>query len=249
VKKKIIAADKTLNQQALWWVAAFALFALVAFWPSYFSRAFTIPEGRVHLHGIAMSLWCAMLISQAYLIRKGLKQTHRLVGKASYVVAPFIVLATTSLVHVRMKVDAGHLSNTDLYFTALMLNAMVAFVVLYGLAIYFRSRSPLHARFMVCTAFPLFTPITDRLIFNYFPSVAGMVPVMDGFPQVQVVGFLLADALLLALSIWDWRANKRKNVFPIALGLMVAYHVSVLTFYRIPLWMTFSDWFVRLPLS
>ena len=67
--------------------------------------------------------------------------------------------------------------------------------------------------------------------------------------MVQVVGFLLADVLLLALAIWDWRANRRKDVFPIALGMMVLYHVSVLTLYRVPLWKAFGEWFVKLPLS
>jgi len=102
---------------------------------------------------------------------------------------------------------------------------------------------------MVCTAFPLFTPVTDRLIFNHFPSVINLVPVLDGSPMVQVAGFLLADVLLLLLTVWDWRVNHRKDVFPIALGLMVLYHVSVLTFYRIPLWKVFCEWFVKLPLS
>lgn len=196
-----------------------------------------------------MTLWCVMLISQAYLIRKGLKQTHRLVGKASYALVPFIAMATVNLVHFRMKGLAGRFSNVDLYFTALMLNAVVVFVVFYGLAIYHRRRPPIHARYMVCTAFPLFTPVTDRLIFNHFPSLLNHVPILDGSPLVQVFGFLLADALLLALVIWYWRANRRKDVFPMALGLMMLYHVSVLTLYRVPFWKSFGEWFVKMPLS
>lgn len=248
-KKLVIIPDNFLHRQSLWWFSAFAVLAVVAFWPSYFSRVLSVPEGRVHLHGLAMSLWCAMLVFQAYLIRKGLKQTHRLIGKLSYGVAPFVALATLNLVHFRMKAEAGHFSNVGLYFTALMVNAVIAFVLLYGLAIYFRKTAPIHARFMVCTAFPLFTPVTDRLVFNYAPSLVGMVPVLDGNPEVQVVGFLLADALLVALSVWDWRANKRVNVFPVALGVMVVYHLSVLTFYRFSFWRAFGEWFVRLPLS
>ena len=189
-----------------------------------------------------MTLWCLLLISQAYLIRKGLKQTHRLMGRLSYALAPFVALATINLVHFRMK--GAPLSNVPLYFMALMLNAVVAFSVFYSLAMYHRHRAPLHARYMVCTAFPLFTPVTDRLIFSQFPSLINSVPVLDGNPQVQVVGFLLADAILLALAIWDWRSNKRKDVFPIALGVMVLYHASVLTFYRIPAWKDFCEWFV-----
>jgi len=185
-----------------------------------------------------------MLVAQSYLVRNGLKQTHRLVGKVSYALVPFIVLSTVNLVHFRMKPAAGQMSNVTMYFMALMLNAVVVFVVLYALAMVNRRRPAIHARYMVCTAFPLFTPVTDRLIFNYFPSLVSAVPVLDGNPLVQVVGFLLADLLLAALAIWDLRVNKRKDVFPIALGLMGAYHVSVLTVYRIPAWKGFCEWFV-----
>jgi hypothetical protein len=243
-----VGPDGFLHRNSVWWFVAFSAFALWAFWPSYFSQPLRQPEVRLHLHGIAMALWCVMLIAQAYLIRTGLKQTHRLIGKASYALVPFIVLATINLVHFRMK-GAGTLSNMSLYMMALMLNAVVVFAALYALAMYHRHRPALHARYMVCTVFPLFTPVTDRLIFGHFPSLIGMVPVLDGSPLVQVVGFLLADILLLALTIWDWRANRRKDAFPIALGLLVIYQVSVLTFYRIPLWKSFGEWFAKLPLS
>jgi hypothetical protein len=248
-RRSVVLPDRVLHQQSIWWFGCFFLFAIWAFWPSYFSRPLTQPEVRLHTHGIAMTLWCVMLIAQAYLIRKGLKQTHRLVGKASYVLVPFIVIATINLVHFRMQGSLGQFSNVSLYFFALMLNAVVMFAVLYGLAMYHRRRPPLHARYMVCTAFPLFTPVTDRLIFNYFPSLVRFAPVLDGVPMTPVLGFLLGDALLLVLAIWDWRANRRKDVFPIALGLMVLYHVSVLTLYRTSAWKAFGEWFVKLPLS
>lgn len=241
------STDRTLHQNSPWWFVCFSLFVLLAFWPSYFSRVFDEQEIRLHTHGLAMTLWCAMLISQAYLIRKGLKQTHRWVGKFSYALVPFIVLATINLVHFRLKV--APLSSVSLYMLALMLNAVVVFAVLYGLAMVHRDRPAVHARYMVCTAFPLFTPVTDRLVFAHFPALLNAVPVLDGTPQVQVIGFLLADILLLALAAWDWKANGRRDVFPVALGILALYHVSVLTFYAIPLWRAFGEWFLKLPLS
>jgi hypothetical protein len=123
------------------------------------------------------------------------------------------------------------------------------FVILFALAVYFRRDRAMHSRYMLCTIFPLFTPITDRLIGAHMPSVVGLVPRIDGAPILPTVGFLLADMMLVALMIWDWRVNRRANVFPVALGLLVAYHVSVLTFYRLPMWEAFGEWFVGLPLS
>ena len=78
---------------------------------------------------------------------------------------------------------------------------------------------------------------------------ASVLPATDGLTKpVPTAGFLLADVMLVALSVWDWRANKRR-VFPIALAVLVQYHVSVLTFYQFGFWHAFGEWFMTLPLS
>ena len=244
----VAQSDKGLQRNAVVWFAAFFLFALWAFWPSYFSHISDQPEVRFHTHGIAMTLWCVMLIAQAYLIRANRKALHRTLGKASYVLAPLLVAATINLIHFRMK-GGGTLPDIGLFQLALMVNAAVAFLVLYGLAIYYQREPALHARYMVCTVFPLFTPVTDRLIYAQWPSLTPLVPTLGGVPLVQVIGFALADLLLVILIALDWRGKRRVNAFAIALGIIATYHASVLTLYRFEFWRTFSDWFRGLPLS
>jgi hypothetical protein len=134
----------------------------------------------------------------------------------------------------------------DFAFVALVVNALIAFGVLYGLAIYFRKRPVIHARFMVATAFPMFTPITDRILFIYFPSVAPYLPLIEGQPNAPIAGFLLADAMLIGLSVWDWVAHKRWNVFPFALVVLLAYHWSFLYGYQASAWQRFCLWFAAL---
>src|SRR5262245_42167506 len=80
----------------------FLAFAAWAFWPSYFSRLFEQPNIRFHLHGVALTLWCAMLVVQSQLIRTQRRAAHRLIGKSSYVLAPAVVLITASFVHYRV---------------------------------------------------------------------------------------------------------------------------------------------------
>jgi len=72
--------------------------------------------------------------------------------------------------------SGGTLPDIAFFQFALMLNAIAAFVVLYGLAIYYRRQPLQHARYMGCTVFPLFTPITDRLIYAHWPSLTSLVP-------------------------------------------------------------------------
>jgi hypothetical protein len=65
-----------------------------------------------------------------------------------------------------------------------------------------------------------------------------------GLPILPVVGFLMADLILVALSICDWKSHKRWNFFPFALLVVLMYHFSVLNFYKFEFWQSFSEWIV-----
>ena len=220
---------------------------LLAFWPSYFARLGSQPSVHTHAHGLTMTLWVGLLVSQAWLIRSGNRATHRQVGLLSYALVPALVVSALSFLHHQLQGVRG-LDPTVLYFVALVVNALVAFLVLYALAMWYRQQPALHARFMIATLFPLFTPVTDRLIGRYIPAIVPLVPRIDGSPVVPTAGFLLADVMLVVLSVWDWHANKRR-VFPIALAVLIAYHASVLTFHQFGFWRGFAEWFLALPLS
>ncbi|MBK8279641.1 MAG: hypothetical protein IPK94_05760 [Saprospiraceae bacterium] len=54
---------------------------------------------KYHTHGLGMMMWCMMLISQALLIRINKNSIHRLIGKFSYLLVPYIFFSTLDLVH------------------------------------------------------------------------------------------------------------------------------------------------------
>jgi hypothetical protein len=43
--------------------------------------------------------------------------------------------------------------------------------------------------------------------------------------------------------------NRRRDVFPVALAVLLVYHVGTLTLHRVPLWNAICVWFLGLPLS
>jgi len=247
-RRKAPALSATLDRYSLWVFVAFGFAVLVAFWPTYFSRLTDQPTYHPHTHGIVMSLWCALLVVQASLIRSGNRRLHKLLGKLSWLLVPLMVLATLNFLSFRVH-GARSFNPSGLYFVSLIVNAIVAFLILFGLAMYHRRNPAVHGRYMLSTIFPLFTPVTDRIIAVHFPSIVPLVPVIGGTPVLPVAGFLLADALLIGLSVWDWKKNGRMIVFPIALFVLVMYHVSVLTFYNLSSWNQFALWFAGLPLS
>jgi hypothetical protein len=235
--------ERTLYQKSYFYFVGFFLFMLVGFWLTYFTKLLDQENYRMHTHGITLILWCLMLITQTYLIRAKRNALHKQTGKFSYVLVPVMLFTTLDLLHYRLSPSLGTM---DYFFVALVVNALIAFVIFYGLAIVYRRTPALHARFMICTAFPMFTPITDRITFIYFPSVVPHLPVIEGNPIAPVIGFAIADALLIGLSIWDWRSHKRWNVFPFALAVLLVYHYSVMNFYRFDFWKSFCVWFAEL---
>lgn len=234
------------NQSVFAFIIFFGL-AVWAFWTSYYGKLHEDMALPMHLHGLAMTAWCLMLILQALLIRLKKNKIHRFTGKLSYLIVPFILFTGAHLAHITVS---GMEKGTSLYYywIALMFISLVVFAVLYGLAIWYRKNSLTHARFMVCTIFPLFTPITDRLIYKYFPELIQFVPELEGMPLVQILGFAFADILLIMLSLWDWRTHKRLDVFPVALLLLGLFQFSVLTFYKFTVWKQIGDRIMDLPL-
>ncbi len=218
----------------------FFILTLWAFWSSYYGVLERPHSTSVHLHGISMTLWCVMLIMQALLIRYRKHHIHRVTGKLSFLLVPFILVAGVIMAHDTIgNVRAG--TTAYYYLAALMFNSLIVFAILYILAIVHRKTPATHARYMICTILPLMTPVTDRIIYKNFRELVSYVPVIEGMPVIPTIGFLLANILLCVLLIWDWRAHRRLNVFPFVLGLLVLYHISVLTFYRYGFWRTAVD--------
>jgi hypothetical protein len=244
-------ADGMLYRHSSKFFVVFLALMVWAFWPSYFTRLFEQPSFWFHAHGIALSLWCVLLVVQAQLVRTGRRKVHRLLGRASYVIAPAVVIVSTLFVHYRVApalVGVRVLPPVALHFLALTLISLVVFALFYALAIAFRRDAQVHARWMVCTVFPIVTPVTDRLIGGHFRELVPLVPQIDGSPILPAAGFLLADLALAILALWDWRANRRLGVFPVALAVLISYHVGTLTLHRVPLWNAVCVWFLALPL-
>jgi hypothetical protein len=194
-----------------------------------------------------MTAWLALLIAQASLMRSGNRALHRRLGLVSYGLVPIIVVVTLRFVHYTVR-EVPDLGDYGLFFLALVVFTLVTFVTLYALAMLYRAQPAVHARFMVSTLFPLFPPVTDRLLARFAPSVLGWVPRIGGGEILQVAGFVIADAILVGLAIWDLQKNRRR-VFLVALAIVVAGQLAIMNAHRFGPWQAFGPWFVGLPLT
>ncbi len=207
--------ERSLYQNSPFYFIVFFLFMLTGFWFTYFTKLLDQENYRMHLHGVTLILWCLMLISQAYLIRTKRYSLHKTIGKFSYVLVPVLVFTTLDLLKYRLPEKLGTM---DFFSVALVLNALIAFVIFYGLAIFYRKKSSIHARYMISTAFPMFTPITDRIQYIYFPSTVPYLPTIEGNPIAPVVGFALADLLAVSLMYLGLAIAQAIECFSIGTG-------------------------------
>ncbi len=240
--------DRAIHKNSAVVLSAVFLLSFWAFWPAYLSGALTQVDWRVHFHAITLSLWCVLMVMQAYLIRSNRRSIHKQTGKLSYLLAPLVVIASLSAVHNLLGREAPE--GVERYGLAFVLGLVAQFVFAYALAIYHRTNPVIHARFMICTALPMVPPILDRIMLYYLlpPPRAGFLPTIEGNPTYQFVSYAVVNAVLVVLSIWDWRSRRRLNVFPVVLGAFVAFQVIPVLVYGTDFWGRFYEWFLGLPL-
>lgn len=171
---------------------------LIGFYKTYFGL-FPNFEGIKyihHFHALMFLCWVAFLIIQPILIRKKQIEWHRMVGKASYVLVPMLLLSVALVVRneqLRMK----NLLNLNFVFSD-----MSFFLLMYGLAMWNKRRTPYHVRYMVMTILPFINPAVARI--------------SQGFPTV-----LISLAIIIGLLIFE---RFRTKVYrPLVVGLVALF--------------------------
>jgi hypothetical protein len=215
--------------------AAFLLLAAIAFWPTYLSQP-RASSAYTHFHAATASLWMVLLVAQSWAIGAGRVAQHRLLGKGSYVLAPFVLVGILLLAHDRIGGAApGEAYAIQTYILWLQLSLAFLFALSYALAIRTRRSVARHSRFMVCTALTLIDPVLIRILFWIEPAPAF---------NYQWITFGLTDLVFLVL-IWLERSNRTgRGVFPAMLAVFVAAQLpALLGLTEGPLWQAFARWY------
>jgi len=232
-------------------IFGFVILAIVlsGFWRTYFSNPFVPLDVYRHMHGFGMTLWCLMLIAQAFLFRAKRLDIHRLIGKAAFVIVPVNVVLMLVVVQIRMPTipesfadgvltDAGH------FFVAASWVDAGLYGVFFALAMLNRRNPAVHARYMLCTPLPVIAAATDRIFRNYFGEFAAWWTGTVGAIHLETFTWLSVDSGLLALALVEWRLRQPVNVFGRALLILVAFQALAIYWHRIAPLRAFGEWFV-----
>jgi hypothetical protein len=219
------------------WILLLLCVAVLGFWKPYFSRL-DAAQGMAHLHAISMLTWIGMLVAQPLLIRTRQLVWHRRLGKASYVVAPLVVVSALILAQLRISQATPETLPFQQFILFLGVSASVLFALIWGLGVFYRREPALHARYMAGTALTLIDPSMARVLIFWIPSVPP--------PFYQFITFGLVYTILLVLIALDRKSKRGRSALWVLLGLFVALHALIMLVPGTSAWQRFAVWYAGL---
>jgi len=229
-----------VNDRRLYILAAIVtpLIVLAGFARTYYLKPFfntpDLPSRIVHLHGIVMTAWVLLFITQVSLVAARRTRVHQRLGIAGGVLAALVVI-----VGVLTALFAAARDHTPgppaLAFLVVPLGDMLVFSVLVGLALYFRRKLQVHKRLMLLAAINLLTPAIARIPLSF---------IANGGP---LAFFGLTDLVLLAFVAYD--TVKHRRLHPVFLWgsiFIIAMQPLRLLLAGTSVWMNFAATLVAL---
>ena len=207
------------------------LLTLIGFYPTYISKfpSFENVTTVQHFHGVMMMLWFLLLVIQPFLIKYNKLALHRILGKASYAIAPLVMYSifVASKYEYYRDITQGT-KEESLAGLALDMTSIIAFGICYILAIINKKITPLHMRYMVGTALIIMAPGIVRIILIYQPF--GVI----NFPTGVLYTFIICLGITLGLLANDLIKRRPYIPYLVVVGLTVGVYLTFVS--------RFSDW-------
>lgn len=212
-------------------VIAGFLFTYIVKFPNF--EGFTIVH---HLHGFVFSIWLFMLIVQPFLIRYKKYRLHRLIGKASYLLAPILILSIFFVLKLAYHRDMATFSKTELLANvAIGFPDMIVFSAYYVLAIIHKNSVALHMRYMIGTSFMVLGPGLGRALIIY-----GSMTTNTAIP---LSNYIIATLILVFLA-FDM-VNKRPIRPFVTIFCWFLLMIILFNYRYSSLWQSFAQWWAN----
>jgi hypothetical protein len=190
--------NRRLSERPLYiWIAILTpIIVLAGFGRTYYLKGVfgtpALPGLIVHVHGLVMSLWVVLFVTQIALVATHRTAVHRKVG----VLGSFLALLVFAVGVLTALFAAARGDATDvppLQFLIIPLGDMVLFAILVGAALYYRRRLDYHKRLMLLAALNLLTPAIARIPLNFIQT--GGPIVFFGLTDILIVGCIAFDTI------------------------------------------------------
>jgi hypothetical protein len=207
-----------------------------AFWSGYLSELGEAPL-EFHLHGVTAFLWMVLVATQLWTIHTRRHALHRSVGLASFALFPFF-LASSLLIAVGMaKRFVEQASPFHAEYAArlapLDVVAVLGMAYFFFMALRWRRKVHLHARYMLATLVFLLNPVIGRVLTDIPPLKINGSDQLHLFADAVRVGNL---AVLVFLLVLYRSSPKHGRPFIEAGGLVAIQMLLFETLGRWPVW-------------
>ena len=222
----------------IWAAALVPVIVLAGFARTYYLKGFfgnpPLPGLLVHLHGLVMTSWVVLFVTQVSLVATGRTRTHQRLGVLGAVLAAlvFVVGVLTGIAGAARGASPGP---PPLQFLVVPLGDMLVFAVLVGTALCLRRRLDIHKRLMLLAAVNLLAPAIARIPLHFIATGGALA------------FFGLTDLCLLGCVAFDTIKNRRLHpVFLWGTLLIIAFQPLRLVLAGTDLWMRFATALVGL---
>ena len=219
--------------RAPYYVLACIAVIVAGFWASYFSTWTAVPW-QFHAHGVAASIWVLMVLFQSWAVHKEQLPAHRIVGKSSLLLFPFLIGGLAAIIDLTAKGFVAGDSPVRTTFGGEFLIglslAIAAYVTLFYRALKFRRKVWVHSGYMLATPLILFESPFSRVLgawvppFNT-PDLGTIIP--------SIVTAMAAELAIIAV-LW-WRFRDKAKPFLVAGGFIVGQMLTMGLLHRNPL--------------
>ena len=189
------------HRLSIWVAALVPVIVLVGFARTYYLKAFfgnpPLPGLLVHLHGLVMTTWVVLFVTQVSLVATGRTRTHQRLGVFGAMLAALVVIVGV-LTGIAGAARGATPGPPALQFLVVPLGDMLVFAILVGTALYFRrGRLDVHKRLMLLAAVNLLAPAIARIPLHFIETGGALA------------FFGLTDLCLLACVACDTIRNRR----------------------------------------
>ena len=223
----------------IWFALFMPIVVLAGFARSYYLKGVfgfpALPSLLVHVHGIVMTSWVVLFVTQVTLVETGRTRTHQRLGVFGAILAVLIVIVGV-LTGIAGAARGATPGPPALQFLVIPLGDMLVFAILVGTALYFRrGRLDVHKRLMLLAAVNLLAPAIARIPLHFIET---------GGP---LAFFGLTDLCLLACIGYDTVRNRRLHpAFLWGALFIIAFQPLRLMLGGTDIWLRFATMLVGL---
>lgn len=229
-------AGSAAKVSSRWFYAWMALtcmaVAVLGFMPTYFAPmvqgAFVAPP-IVHLHGLIFFAWTALFCVQTWLVASGGTLAHRTWGMLGIAIATAMIFSVLATLVVRAnEAEPLGIAPAVRTFAWVQVGGMLFFGTVFTLAIVNLKKSEVHKRLMLLGTVSLLDAPIARWFITFLapPAEAGAPPAVPPV-AVTIPPALVADLLLVAAIVYDWRTRGKPHpVYLIGGAVLLAYQLT-----------------------